>query len=388
MRLTCCLLTAYLWAGHQAVAQDSAATGAIVVPLTPERWAFQRLYRRDRTDDTNPRFESHLGRPSLFLPNGFALANGVTLRNGTLEADVAAYEGGAFFGLAFHVATPPDRYEIVFFRPHAPDGTVQYAPSFYHMNAWQFFSTPDYLASLAFPQDRWVHLRVVIKGLVASVYLDTASTPTIQIHDLTLGSVAGSIGVWARGGGGFVSNIQYRPDTASYPSAPEHGFLPGAITQGWSLSDASTVSERDPETYPNVRALHWQAVPAEGEGMVLISRYRPDPNVEGPKRFLDRAAPATPGMQVVFARTTLTSDRDAVRKMWIGYSDDVVVYLNGRPLYAGRNSMSYRDPGGLGYVYPYADAVFLPLRKGPNELLLAVSEATAGWGFMCRLDPP
>jgi hypothetical protein len=74
--------------------------------------------------------------------------------------------------------------------------------------------------------------------------------------------------------------------------------------------------------------------------------------------------------------------------MWIGYSDDIVVYLNGRPLYAGRNSMSYRDPSALGFFYPYADAVFLPLKKGPNELLLAVSEATAGWGFMARFDPP
>jgi hypothetical protein len=74
--------------------------------------------------------------------------------------------------------------------------------------------------------------------------------------------------------------------------------------------------------------------------------------------------------------------------MWIGYSDDIVVYLNGRPLYAGRNSMSYRDRSALGFFYPYADAVFLPLRKGKNELLLAVSEATAGWGFMARFDQP
>jgi len=382
------MLAALLWLGDRAAGQEAATAGAIAVPLTPDRWTFERLYHRDQTDDTNPRFESHLGRPSLFLPNGFALARGVTLKNGTIEADVAAYKGGNFFGLAFHVATPPNQYEVVFFRPHASDATVQYSPSFFHMNAWQFYGAPDYVASLDFPQDRWVHLRVVIKGLVASVYLDTASTPTIEIHDLPLGSVAGTIGFWARSGGGYISNIQYRPDTTSYSSTPEHGFLPGAITQGWSLSDASLVSARDPEKYPDVRALHWQAVRAEGEGMILIGRYRSDPNVEGRKRLPDRAAPATPGMQVVFARTTIPSDRDTVRKMWIGYSDEVVVYLNGRPLYSGRNNMSYRDPNTSGYVYPYADAVFLPLKKGPNELLLAVSEATAGWGFTCRLDPP
>ncbi len=51
--------------------------------------------------------------------------------------------------------------------------------------------------------------------------------------------------------------------------------------------------------------------------------------------------------------------------------------------------MYYRFPGQIGWFYPHADAaVFLPLKKGPNELLLAVSENTAGWGFMCRFDKP
>jgi hypothetical protein len=28
----------------------------------------------------------------------------------------------------------------------------------------------------------------------------------------------------------------------------------------------------------------------------------------------------------------------------------------------------------------------LPLKKGRNELMLAVSELTGGWGFICRFD--
>jgi len=30
------------------------------------------------------------------------------------------------------------------------------------------------------------------------------------------------------------------------------------------------------------------------------------------------------------------------------------------------------------------DAVYLPLKKDQNELVLAVSELTGGWGFICR----
>jgi hypothetical protein len=33
------------------------------------------------------------------------------------------------------------------------------------------------------------------------------------------------------------------------------------------------------------------------------------------------------------------------------------------------------------------DAVYLPLKKGKNELVLALSELGGGWGFICRLEP-
>ena len=45
----------------------------------------------------------------------------------------------------------------------------------------------------------------------------------------------------------------------------------------------------------------------------------------------------------------------------------------------------FRDPGFLGIVNPENDAVYLPLKKGRNELMLAVSELGGGWGFICRL---
>ena len=43
-------------------------------------------------------------------------------------------------------------------------------------------------------------------------------------------------------------------------------------------------------------------------------------------------------------------------------------------------------PGFLGIVHPENDAVYLPLKKGRNDLMLAVSELGGGWGFICRLE--
>ncbi|HLJ85509.1 MAG TPA: hypothetical protein VKZ53_01720 [Candidatus Angelobacter sp.] len=42
-------------------------------------------------------------------------------------------------------------------------------------------------------------------------------------------------------------------------------------------------------------------------------------------------------------------------------------------------------PGFLGIVNPENDAVYLPLKKRRDELMLALSELGGGWGFICRL---
>ena len=92
-----------------------------------------------------------------------------------------------------------------------------------------------------------------------------------------------------------------------------------------------------------------------------------------------------PGIKVLYARTTIDAEREQVKKLEIGYSDDVSVFLNGQILYRGRSAQSFRDPGFLGIVNPENDAIYLPLKKGRNELVLAVSELGGGWGFICRL---
>ena len=91
-------------------------------------------------------------------------------------------------------------------------------------------------------------------------------------------------------------------------------------------------------------------------------------------------------MKVLYARTTVYSDGDQLKKLEIGYSDDVSVFLNGKILYRGHSAQGFRDPGFLGIVNPENDAVYLPLRKGDNELMLAISELGGGWGFICRLS--
>jgi hypothetical protein len=144
-------------------------------------------------------------------------------------------------------------------------------------------------------------------------------------------------------------------------------------------------TETNPALYPDVHGLKWEKVAAESPGMVVINRYRESGNVLPPEKEA-RLRGDVRGGKVVFARTTIYSDRDEIRKMSLGYSDEAVVFLNGAPIYSGNNTLSFRQPEFLGLLDAASDAVYLPLKKGENELLLAVTEFFGGWGFLCRLD--
>jgi len=146
---------------------------------------------------------------------------------------------------------------------------------------------------------------------------------------------------------------------------------------------------RDPErplSSADQKAMRWDAVEAEPPGIVPIYRYRmaPHPRVSFQSDWSTRLEPQ-PGTKLIYARTTITADKDEVRKLALGYSDEVSVFLNGRILYRGRSAQAFRDPGFLGIVTPDNDALYLPLKKGSNELVLALSELGGGWGFVARL---
>jgi len=62
-------------------------------------------------------------------------------------------------------------------------------------------------------------------------------------------------------------------------------------------------------------------------------------------------------------------------------------YLNGRPIFAGRDDYRSRDYRFLGSI-GWWDTVFLPLAQGDNELVIAVSETLGGWGVQARFTDP
>jgi hypothetical protein len=366
-----------------SLAPSAAAAQAVNVSLSPDAWM--------ATDSM--RFVTYLGRPSLYINRGVALARGAAMENGTLDLDVAASDTTTFLGVAFRAAAP--RFtDVLFLRPGASgtEEAVQYGPAFNSLGvAWQVYHGEGANAVAGVPRNRWIHVRVELRGPVARLYLDTATAPTLVVPRLVASGGAG-LGVWtgAFGRGAYFSNIRYAAGSGSTDEpAPAP---PGGTILGWELSNTIEAAEFTPAVLPVHGRLAWQSVAAEPEGFVLINRYREAPAGGVPRDSTGAVLTDSvmtgkmAGSRIVYARTTITAARDETRRLQYAYNNGVVIYLNGRPLALAMNPGGLRN--NLGVMARVGDAVYLPLKRGWNELVFAVIDLTGGWAFSARLDPP
>lgn len=350
------------------------------VPADSPRWDLQG----------QARVTEYQGRKCLLLDGGAAILKDFEMRDGVVDVDVATQAKRGFFGFDFRIGEDGANYEEVYLRQHKsglPDA-MQYTPVLSTGRNWQIYNGPGFTGAVDIPKDVWFHLRLVVTGAQAKLYVKDMDKPALVMDDLKSGVQKGQVALYVLTGATYYSNFEVR----ATPDAPWERHLPlmpaGTLTK-WSISPAYDALARNlerPLARSEIDAVKWQDVEAEPPGFVVLYRYReaPHPRVTFQGDFSKRLEPQ-PGMTVLYARTTIDSDREQMKKLEIGYSDEVSVFLNGQILYRGRSAQGFRDPGFLGIVNPENDAVYLPLKKGSNELILAVSELGGGWGFICRL---
>jgi len=392
-RVAICLLASALVAawftparsGHafstapKAFADNAQTSQTLLVPADSSRWDLQG----------QAKVAEYQGRKSLLLDGGAAVLKDLEMRDGVVDVDVATPASRGFFGIQFRIAN--DNAEWVYLRQHKsglPDA-MQYTPVLNTGLNWQIYNGPGFTGAVDIPKDVWFHIRLEVVGTQAKLYVTDMVKPALVISDLKSGVQKGQLALAVLTGATYFSNFEIR----TTPDSPQERRLPpmqpGTLTK-WSLSPSYGAQERNLErslSSTEIEAIRWQDVEAEPPGFVVIYRYReaPHPRVSFANDFSKRLDPQ-PGIKVVYARTSIDVDRDQTKKLFIGYSDDVSVFLNGRILFRGRSAQNFRDPAFLGIVNPENDAVYLPLKKGRNDLLLAVSELGGGWGFICRLE--
>ena len=336
----------------------------------------------------NARVDEFQGRKCIFLNGGAASIKDFEMRDGVIDVDAATTGARGFFGIQFRIEGKNG--EWIYLRPHKsglPDA-IQYTPVLNTGLNWQIYSGPGFTAQIDIPRDVWFHLRLELIGAQARLFVGNMEKPALVIDDLKSGVQKGAVALATLTGASYFSNFTVRT-TADVPWQRHLPPMPPDAITHWQISPSLDALQRDleqPLSQSEEKSMTWQDVEAEPPGLVVLYRYRdaPHPRVTFQSDFSTRLQPQ-PGTRVLYARTTIDSDSDQVRKLNIGYSDEVSVFLNGRILWRGRSPQSFRDPGFLGIISSDDDAVYLPLKKGKNTLVLAVSELGGGWGFICRL---
>ncbi len=349
-----------------SVPYSASAQHSEVIPFTTDRWVIP--------EGTTFRVEKHLGQESVYL-DGHAYLKGGSLENGTVEVDIAPNTDRGFAGLTFR-DQGEGNYEEVYLRMHKsglPDA-VQYNP-FYNGEAnWQLYA--QHQAAEEFNTTKWNHLKLVVNGAQLKVYINGVEQPSMTVDNLRHDVIAGTLGVRALFGNHF-ANFRYTPQEVSNPAtAPAAETPPGTVTE-WQLSAAFTTQQTPIVSYPNADQPAWETVTTEVNGLLPISKYRKKASGGNFEANTE---------DVVWAKLTIDANQKGQRKFFFDYSDRVQVYLNEEPVFAGNNA--FRSKGALfrGDINVEGNALFLDLRKGKNELLIAVAERANGWGLIGRWE--
>ena len=313
----------------------------------------------------------HLGRKCL---KGGAFLKDIDFGNGIIEVDIAVTGDRSYPEINFHIKSLQE-FEHFYIRPHRSKlytDVLQYIPVINGDKAWQLYSGEGYTSGGEIPRNEWVHIKIEVKDSQARVFINNSPKALLEIPNLYHGANKGMVGLnTSIEGTAYYSNFKItHTDDLQFEKAKEEEVIPGVISD-WELSQSFKMSELDLEKTPkeqNLQDLKWQKVKADASGLVNVSKkykrkgYEPD---------------------CVYARTTINAKKDELYELQIGYSDAVMVFFNGKLVFSGNSAYRQRDPSFLGII-GYNDMVYLPLKKGKNEVFLLVLESMGGWGFMAR----
>lgn len=316
--------------------------------------------------------EHYKGQDAIYIQQGGAVLKDAPFLNGTIEFDVFLTERQSFPGVYFR-GVEGGNEECFFLRPHLsgkPDAN-QAAPAVNGLVPWQLYHGPTYSFPYTYNFDDWTHIKLVVDGDRAQVFLDHAEKPHLSWH-LKHPPRAGEVSI-----GGSFAPMHYANFTIDPSKTEMVDFeVPGAVLEKnivlkWSVSDK--FEEKKLSDLKNLKALiaqrSWKdTILIEENSAANISWVASRYGTEG---------------NTVFVKLLVHSDRKQVKRFEFGYSDRVVAILNGEAIYGGNNKWRTRDYRYLGTIGLF-DSIFLPLEKGENTLLLAVSEDFGGWGVMGR----
>jgi hypothetical protein len=151
------------------------------------------------------------------------------------------------------------------------------------------------------------------------------------------------------------------------------------LVRNWRLSAFSALPSGKEPAYNEMPgdAQEWRTISTEAHGLANLSREYGRPVPE-------------PNRAVAWLKTTITSDKKQAKKVDIGWTRELWVFVNGKLAYADKNLFELegarKTPDGRCSL---ENAAFtLPLEAGENEVAVAIANQFFGWGLMLRLADP
>ena len=309
------------------------------------------------------------GRPAF---SGLAIFKDIQFKNGTIEWDMWAEGGRSYAGVIFRQQANRDAEEF-YVRPHKGNGLLpdafQYTPVYHGVSCWQLSHGPGGTQPAVIPPKEWIHFKLSVRDEMAYIIMETTPAVTMLIPKLWLGNIFGAIGIKGPAdGSAWFSNVSWTPEILpGFPGKPlRHKSEPGII-RDWEISKPLLHNEADQYAIYS-STTEWTKAAVEKDGLVNLTKQV----VRNPQQ---------PGW--IYARTTIESESESLHRYQLAYSDYITVFINGQPIMSSTNGYTSRDPAFAGLI-GYFDEVFLPLKKGKNELCLLVGEQFGGWGFKMR----
>jgi hypothetical protein len=345
--------------------------GPITIAMTADHWQTKE----------NAEFFRQQGfsRGLMRLNSGNAVLKDITFSNGTIEFDINTIGRGAP-GIAFR-QQDEGNFELVYLRPDpacpAFRACIQYTPQTHGVLLWDFF--PQYQNRAPLRENGWNHIKMVISGRRMNVFVNDAASPTLEVGRLEGDAMKG--GLRLQGPATF-AHLAITPDAVDglspEPARDPQDADPGLV-RNWRLSKFSTLPEGKDPVYNEMTGAsqEWKAIGTERNALVNLTREYGLP-VHAPNRA------------VAWLKTTITSDRKQPKKVDIGWTREVWVFVNGKLVYADKNIYDLetlrKAPDGRCSLEN--GSFTLPLEAGDNEVAVALANNFFGWGLMLRLADP
>lgn len=309
----------------------------------------------------------------LLSGSGKVVLKDLDFSSGTIEFDIQPLDP-VFSFFHFHYKNA-DENECFYFRtaragkPFAPDA-IQYAPFLKGVNFWDML--PHYQTNAVFKKEEWNHIKLEVSESQMRVYVNSEK-PTLEIPFLEGDTESGTI---AFDGQMLVSNLHItHAEVKGLPHVPgpdPTDYDPRYI-RNWRVSHPITTPDKVDFSYDFLPgdSSRWEDIEAESRGLVNLTR-----------KF-----GKSESRRLLWLKVTMKSDKAQKRKLDLGFSDEVWVFLNGQMIYMDKNPYNQpmmKEPDGR--ISVENTSFDMQLIEGYNDLKIAVANDFFGWGIIARLD--